>query len=70
MALFRDITTALAPVGLNLIGTTAMSDYEALVPSQYHIKQRFPKAETVVVIGNGGGAFWKGFRRYVAARPG
>ena len=69
MALFRDITTALAPVGLNLIGTTAMSDYEALVPSRYHIKQRFPKAETVVVIGNGGGTFWKGFRRYVATRP-
>ena len=70
MALFRDITTALAPVGLNLIGTTAMSDYEALVPSQYHLKPRFPETETVIVIGNGGGEFWKHFREYAEARPG
>ncbi len=70
MGLLQDITAVLAPVGLNLIGTTSRSDYEALVPSQYHIKQRFPEIETVIVIGNGGGEFWKRFREYAAARPG
>ena len=70
MGLLHNITAALAPVGLNLIGTTARSEYEALVPSQYHLKQRFPETETVVVIGNGGGEFWKHFREYAEARPG
>ena len=55
MGLLQDIAAVLAPVGLNLIGTTPRSDYEALVPPQYHIKQQFPETETVVVIGNGGG---------------
>jgi len=70
MGLLQDITAALAPVGLNLVGTTPSSDYEALVPAQYHLKQRFPEIETVVVIGNGGGEFWRHFRKYVEARPG
>lgn len=69
MGLLQDMTAALAPVGLNLIGTAARSDYEALVPSQYHIKQRFPETETVIVIGNGGGEFWKHFQKYAEARP-
>ena len=70
MGLLQDITAALAPVGLNLIGTTPRSDYEALVPPQYRIKQWFPETETVVVIGNGGGEFWNHFREYTAVRPG
>ena len=70
MELLQDIMAALAPVGLNLIGTTPRADYEALVPSQYHITQWFPEAESVVVIGNGGGEFWGHFREYAAARPG
>ncbi len=70
MGLLQDITAALAPVGLNLIGTTPRADYEALVPSQYHITQRFPWAATIIVIGNGGGEFWQHFRDYAEARPG
>ncbi len=70
MELLQDIMAALAPVGLNLIGTTPRADYEALVPSQYHITQWFPEAESVVVIGNGGREFWGHFREYAAARPG
>ena len=69
MGLLHTITAALAPIGLNLIGTTPRADYEALVPSRYHIKQRFPETETIVVIGNGGGEFWQHFRAYVEARP-
>ena len=69
MGLLQDIRAALAPVGLNLIGTTPRSDYEALVPPQYHIEQQFPETQTVVVIGNGGGEFWGHFREYAKVRP-
>jgi epoxyqueuosine reductase len=54
----------LAPLGLNLIGTTSVTDYEALVPRQYHVTPLLPAAKTIVVIGNGGGEFWQGFRVY------
>ena len=70
MNLLQNITTALAPVGLNLIGTTPVADYEALVASKYHIDTLLPTAKTVIVIGNGGGEFWQHFRAYADARPG
>ena len=69
MGLLRDITTALSPLGLNLVGTTSVSDYEARVPTQYHISRQFSEAQTVVVIGNGGGEFWEHFRQYTDKRP-
>ncbi len=69
MGLLQEITAVLAPVGLNLIGTTPRSDYEAMVPSQYHIKQQFPETETVVIIGNGGREFWRHFQEYAEGRP-
>jgi len=68
--LLEEITAALAPHGLNLIGTTPVAAYETLVPAQYHVAALLPQAKTVVVIGNGGGAFWAGFRAYCDARPG
>lgn len=70
MDLLADITTALAPYGLNLIGTATVAAYEALVPTHYHVTALLPQAKTLVVIGNGGGAFWAGFRTYCDARPG
>lgn len=70
MDLLQDIRAALAPYGLNLIGTTPVAAYEALVPSQYHVAALLPQAKTVVVIGNGGGEFWSRFRAYCQARPG
>ena len=69
-ALLEEITAALAPHGLNLIGTTPVAAYETLVPAQYQVAALLPQAKTVVVIGNGGGAFWAGFRAYCDARPG
>jgi len=68
--LLKTITSALAPHGLNLIGTTTVADYEALVPSQYHVASLLPEAKTLIVIGNGGGQFWEGFRAYCQERPG
>jgi epoxyqueuosine reductase QueG len=60
---------ALAPYGLNLVGTAPVSAYEALVPAPYHVASLLPEARTVVVIGNGGGAFWTEFRQYCDAHP-
>jgi epoxyqueuosine reductase QueG len=70
MDLLEKITAALAPHGLNLIGTTPIAAYEALVPSQHHIASLLPQAKTVVVIGNGGGEFWNRFRAHCQVRPG
>ncbi len=69
MDLLQNITAALAPHGLNLIGTTTVSAYEALVPVPYHVASLLPQAKTLVVIGNGGGEFWTGFRAYCDERP-
>lgn len=69
MPLADELITRLAPYGLNLIGTTSVEVYEALVPARYAIRTLLPGARTVVVIGNGGGAFWHGFRAYCTARP-
>ena len=69
MSLLGDITQALTPHGLNLIGSTAVSAYETLVPPQYHVVPLLSQAKTVVVIGNGGGDFWRGFRSYCETNP-
>ncbi len=70
MDLLQDIHAALAPHGLNLVGTTTVAAYETLVPSQYHVVSLLPQAKTLVVIGNGGGGFWAGFQAYCHARQG
>ncbi len=67
--LAHELTTVLTPHGLNLIGTTSVHAYDALVPERYAIRTLLPGAQTVVVIGNGGGAFWAGFRAYCTTRP-
>ena len=64
------LTAALGQYGLNLVGTTAVADYEALVPAQYQVTALLPEAKTLIVIGNGGGEFWTGFRAYCDDRPG
>jgi len=67
VSLLDKITASLAPYGFNLIGTTTIPAYEMLVPSQYHVSPLLPQAKAIVVIGNGGGAFWNGFRAYCDA---
>jgi hypothetical protein len=59
---------ALAPYGLDLIGTTTPAAYDALVPATYRFAPEDARA-AVIVIGNGGGAFWSAYREHVAARP-
>lgn len=69
VSLLDNILEALAPLGLNLIGTTSITSYEALVSRQYHVAPLLPQAKTVVVIGNGGSEFWREFRTYCDNYP-
>lgn len=61
---------AVAPFGLNLVGVTSVASYDAGMASERRLARRLPGAESVVVVGNGGGAFWDAYRGFCAARPG
>jgi len=65
--LVAELTRVLAPFGLNLIGTTTPAAYDALVPASHRLGAEARGA--IVVIGNGGGAFWSVFRDYAGAGP-
>jgi hypothetical protein len=67
--LLERLRTRLAPHGLNLVGTTEIAAYDAVVPPAWVLGPRAGDARTAVVIGNGGAAFWAAFRRYLAADP-
>jgi hypothetical protein len=69
-SLLDTIKEALTLYGLNLVGATSIAAYEAIVPPQYHVASLLPNAKSIVVIGNGGGEFWRGFRAYCEAHPG
>lgn len=69
MRLLDHAQETLALYGLNLLGTTSITAYESLVPTQYHVAALLPQAKTILVIGNGGGEFWQGFRSYCARHP-
>ena len=70
MDLVQEITTALAPYGLNLVAATSVGAYESLVPPAYALSPLLTEAKSVIVIGNGGGNFWRGFQSYCAQHPG
>lgn len=69
MNLLDSFKESLAPHGFNLLGATSVAAYEALAPPQYHVAALLPQARTIVVIGNGGGEFWRGFRSHCEAHP-
>ncbi len=65
--LVRTIGDATAPFGLNLVGVALAETYDALVPEGYRLRGA---ARAVLVIGNGGGAFWRAFRAHAGRCPG
>src|SRR5262245_13387255 len=48
--------------GLNLVGATPAARYDAVAPVGWRLGPHAPDVRTVVVVGNGGGAFWHAFR--------
>lgn len=65
--LVAELTRALAPFGLNLVGVTTAAAYDALVPAGYRFGAAFGGA--VVVIGNGGRRFWTVYREHLTQHP-
>jgi hypothetical protein len=67
-ALCAELGAALARFGLNLIGAAPPAAYDALVPATHRIASG-ARAASVIVLGNGGGAFWSAYRRHVHTHP-
>jgi hypothetical protein len=68
--LVRPLVTALAPFGMNLVGTAPVETYDAGVPPAHALRHLWPAARTAIVIGNGGAALWAAFRAHCRAHPG
>ncbi len=66
----RAIGDAIVPFGLNLVGVAAPDTYDALVPEGYRLGAAYTTVRSVLVIGNGGGAFWESFRAHAGRHPG
>lgn len=59
----RSLRTRLAPAGLNLIGATSVAAYDAVAPPGWRLGAEHAGVRAIVVIGNGGRAFWDAFTR-------
>ena len=67
--LLASIRQAAAPYGLNLIAAVPADRYDAIAPPTMRARSLAPDAQSIVVIGNGGGAFWDGFKAHADAHP-
>jgi hypothetical protein len=63
------LEATLATSGLNLVGAASIEAYDAGVPAAFALGRLHPWARGAIVIGNGGGDFWKAFRDFCALRP-
>jgi hypothetical protein len=61
--LFTRLATSLVPHGLNLVGVADAARYDAAVPDRWTVGRHAPAVRSVLVIGNGGPAFWEAFQR-------
>ncbi len=69
MEVVSTLAARLARSGLNLVGATTVTAYDEHVPARHRIAPRLPGARGLIVVGNGGGAFWEAFRDACRARP-
>jgi hypothetical protein len=58
-----------APYGLNLVGAVPAHSYNSAVAAHLQTHAIDAEAHSIVVIGNGGGDFWRAYRRHVEADP-
>lgn len=68
--LLDTIRTAAEPYGLNLVAATPVWRYEASNEKDPRTYELPPFARSIVVVGNGGGAFWAVFKRHLDRNPG
>ncbi|HXJ32490.1 MAG TPA: hypothetical protein VMS22_00500 [Candidatus Eisenbacteria bacterium] len=69
MEVVSTLAERLARSGLNLVGATSVAAYDERVPARHRIAPHLPAARGLIVVGNGGGAFWGAFRDACRARP-
>jgi epoxyqueuosine reductase len=70
VTLLTSIRQAAAPHGLNLIAAIPADGYDAIAPPTMRACTLSPNAQSIVVIGNGGGAFWNAFNAHADTHPG
>ena len=70
MDLFDDITRNAQRFGLNLIAALPAERYELAAAPAYRAGTIYPGCRSIVVIGNGGGGFWRAFKAHAAENPG
>jgi hypothetical protein len=63
--ILETIRNSAAPHGLNLIAAIPVARYDAAVKAPYKAGEIDPRARSIVVIGNGGGAMWHALLRHV-----
>src|SRR5258705_8905987 len=61
---------AAAPHGLNLVAATPVERYDRAVAEISRAAPLDPRARSIVVIGNGGGALWHALSDHAARNPG
>jgi hypothetical protein len=64
------LTARLRRVGLNLVGATTVAAYDERVAPVRRLAARVGAARGVLVVGNGGGDFWRAFRAAAAEHDG
>jgi hypothetical protein len=70
MDLFDLISRNAQRLGLNLIAAVPAERYDLAAAPAYRAGVISPQCRSIVVIGNGGGAFWQVFKDYAADNPG
>ncbi|HVN28954.1 MAG TPA: hypothetical protein VMT64_10735 [Candidatus Binataceae bacterium] len=69
-SLLATIRAVAAKGGLNLIAATPAARYDAAVTAPYKVAGIAPRTKSIIVIGNGGGAFWQSFKQHVEKNAG
>ena len=70
MDLLDDIGANARRFGLNLIAAISAERYDREAAPAYRASAIYAESRSIVIIGNGGGEFWRCFKSYSARRPG
>jgi epoxyqueuosine reductase len=68
--LLEAVRAAAAPCGLNLIAAIPVARYDAQAALAMRVQTIDPVASSIIVMANGGGAFWQAFSAHRVAHPG
>jgi hypothetical protein len=69
-SILDQIRVTAAQSGLNLVAATPADRYDAAVTTPYKTGAIAPGTRSIIVIGNGGGAFWGSLKQHADKHPG